>query len=77
MLFIGTPYDEAFKKYNLELPDKFLRENMDGEAMQLGVQIRFDMTCIRKFLTHQSNPCASKFYRTVDRMVISRCIAIF
>ena len=62
VLFIETPYDEAFRKYKLELPDKSLRKDMDGEAVQLGVQTRFDMACIRKFLTNQSNPCARKFY---------------
>ena len=54
VLFIVTPYDEAFKKYNLNLPNKQLREDMDGEAMQLGVQTRFDMAYIRKFLNHHS-----------------------
>ena len=27
---------------------------MDGEAVQLGVQTRFDMACIRQFLTNNS-----------------------
>ena len=54
VLFIETPYDEAFRKYKLELPDKTLRKDMDGEAVQLGVQTRFDMACIRKFLMNHS-----------------------
>ena len=70
VLFIETPYDEAFKKYNLNLPNKQLREDMDGEAMQLGVQTRFNMACIRKFLNHHSlTVYTSKFYRTICRTV--------
>ena len=50
--FTESPYDEAFAKYELRLPHNDLKKDVDGEAIKLGVKSRFDMVCIRRFLSH-------------------------
>ena len=50
--FTESAYDESFRKYELRLPHNELKKDVDGEAIKLGVKTRFDMVCIRRFLSY-------------------------
>ena len=50
--FAESPYDEDFQKYEVSLPHPDLKKDVDREAIKLGVKSRFDMICIRCFLSH-------------------------